>query len=315
MNYLDTSTCTKTKNPVSGKWLLSSLLIVVAATGLSACSNKDKKPGQSLVKVNGEEITMLQLNGELKFANVPAEQQEAASKQLLESLIDRQLIIAEATRSKIDRSPDVVAAIERAKAQIIAQAYLQDKTAKITKPSPAEIDEYFTANPALFSQRKQFDMRSLLIADKDLSDELKSSIESAKSLESVEAWLVKHGVQFARGKATRNSSDLPPEMVDKLRAIPKGQLFIVNEAGKSMIVAIVGTKDSPVTAQEVAPQIEQYLSNKKNKDIVDAELAHLRSLAKIEYLNAKPAAAATGDKPAVQDTPESKPADQAVGSP
>ena len=300
----------KVKNSVPCKGLLCGVLMVVAAVGLTACGSKEKKAGQSLVRVDGEEITVFLLNEELQRANVPAGQQEAASKQLLESLIDRQLIIAEAVRTKIDRTPNVMGAIERAKAQIIAQAYLQSVTAKIAKPSKAEIDDYFHKNPELFSQRKQFDMKSLLIASKDLSDELKLLMDSAKSLEEVAAWLSSHSVQYAQGKGSRSTPDLPPEMATKLQSMPQGQLFIVNEGDKTMLVALVSIKGSPVTAMEAAPQIEQYLINKKTKDVADTEIAHLRSLAKIEYLNASAPVAITVDKPAAQPlvSPEPKPA-------
>jgi EpsD family peptidyl-prolyl cis-trans isomerase len=77
---------------------------------------KEKKPGQALASVNGDEITVLQLNEELQRAGVQAGQQEVASKRLLEGLIDRQLLVAEATKEKLDRDPKVVQAIERARA-------------------------------------------------------------------------------------------------------------------------------------------------------------------------------------------------------
>ena len=141
MNYFDALPFVKAKNPASCRWLAYGIFVLVATVGLTACGSKEKKAGQSLVRVDGEEITVFLLNEELQRANVPSGQQEAASKQILESLIDRQLIIAEAVRTKIDRTPNVMGAIERAKAQIIAQAYLQGVTAKIAKPSKAEIDE------------------------------------------------------------------------------------------------------------------------------------------------------------------------------
>jgi peptidyl-prolyl cis-trans isomerase C len=315
--YINELSFVKMRNPVSCKWLLCGVLMLVAAVGLTACGNKEKKAGQSLVRVDGQEITVLQLNEELQRANVPAGQQEAASKQLLESLIGRQLIIAEAMRNKIDRTPDVIGAIERAKAQIIAQAYLQGITAKIAKPSKAEIDDYFQKHPELFAQRKQFDMKSLLIASTDLSDELKSTMDSAKSLDEIAAWLVKHDVKYAQGQGSRSSTDLPPEMALKLQSMPKGHLFIVNEGGKSMLVSLVNIKDSPITAKDAAPQIEQYLINKKTKDVADTEITHLRSLAKIEYLNASAPVAATagGSTSQVSSIPETKPASAAAGTP
>lgn len=289
----------KANKAVSFKPVLCGMLVLVAAVSLSACGSKEKKAGQALVRVNGEEITVLQVNDELRRAGVKADQQEAATKQLLESLIDRQLITEEAIRNKIDRTPEVMQAIEHAKAQIIAQAYLQSITSKSSKPSMVEIDDYFQKHPEYFAQRKQFVMQQLVVSTKDFSSELSSAIDSAKSLDEVAAWLDRNNVRYARGQLSRNTTDMPPEMGSKLLAMPNGQLFIVREGANSLINALVGVKDSPVTAKDAAPQIEQYLVNKTNKELLDAEITHLRSAAKIEYLNA-PAPDAAQGKPASQ---------------
>jgi peptidyl-prolyl cis-trans isomerase C len=282
---------------------LCGVLMLVAAAGLSACGSKDKKAGQSLVRVDSEEITMLQINDELKRAGVQAGQQEAASKPLLESLIDRQLILAEAMRNKIDRTPEVMQAIERAKAQIIAQAYLQNVVSKTAKPSKAEIDDYFQKHPEFFTKRKEFDLKQLVFANKNFSDELRLFIDSAKSLDEVAAWMDRHGVLYARGQTTRSTADLPQPAVAKLLELPEGELFLVNEGSNRVLNIITSIKDSPVTAMNAAPQIEQFLINKMSKEAAEVEIAHLRSLAKIEYLNASapvaaPAQAAAADNKA-----------------
>lgn len=267
--------------------------MLMAVVGLSACGNKEKKAGQALVRVNGEEITVLQLNDELTRAGVKAEQQEAATKQLLESLIDRQLILTEAKRNKIDRTPDVMQAIERAKTQIIVQAYLQSIVSKTAKPSNVDINDYFQKHPEYFTQRKQFDMKQLVIATSDFSDKLKQVIDSAKSLDEIATWLDGNGVKYARGQLSRSTADMPIEMGSKLQAVPRGQLFIVREGNKTLINSLIEAKDSPVTLKDASPKIEQYLINKKNRDVADAEITHLRSLAKIEYLGASAPVAAT----------------------
>jgi EpsD family peptidyl-prolyl cis-trans isomerase len=278
-------------NPVALWRVLCGVLVLVTVVGLSACGSKEKKAGQALVRVNGQEITVLQINDELKRARVKADQQEAATKQLLETLIDRQLFVEEAMRNKIDRTPGVIQAIERAKMQIIAQAYLESIVTKIAKPSKAEIDEYFQKHPEYFTQRKQFDLQQLVIATKDLTNELKLAIDTAKTLDEVAAWMDGHNVRYARGQLSRSSTDLPELMVAKLNEMKKGQLFIVNEGENSMLNFINNVKDSPVTAKDAAPQIEQYLINKKSKEAADAEIKNLRSSAKIEYLNAQTSSA------------------------
>jgi peptidyl-prolyl cis-trans isomerase C len=276
----------KVNNPLSFWRVWCGVLLLVTTVGLSACGSKDKMAGQALVRVNGEEITVLQINDELRRAGVKADQQEAATKQLLESLIDRQLLTEEGMRNKIDRTPDVMQAIEHAKAQIIAQAYLKSLVTKIAKPSMAEIDDYFQKHPEYFTQRKQYDMQQLVIATKDFSSELKLAIDSAKSLDEVAAWLDRHNVRYARGQLSRSTIDLPELMVGKLKEMQKGQLFIVKEGENSLLNSITDVKDSPVTAKNAAPQIEQYLINKRTKEMADAEIVHLRSMAKIQYLNA-----------------------------
>jgi len=284
-------------NAPARRWLSVALLAALAT--LAGCGHKEGKPGQALASVDGEEITVLQLNEELQRANVPAAQQAAASKQLLASLVDRQLLLNEAVKEKVDRDPKVLAAVERAKALIVAQAYMQKHITVPAKPSRAEVEEYFQKNPLFFSNRKQLDMRELVLATKDVDDKVKAAIDNAKSLEEAAAWMGQHDVAFTRTQLSRASSDLPAELVSRLLALPKGQLFIIKEGDRSLLITIAEVRDAPVTLEQAGPQIEQFLFNKKNKEAADNELARLRGLAKISYLNgaaapdSKPAAAAS----------------------
>lgn len=271
--------------------ILTAGVILLTVAGLAACGgDKQKKVGQALASVNGEEITALQLNEELQRAGVPAAQQEAASKQLLEALIDRQVVENVALKEKIDRDPKVMQAVERAKALIISQAYMQKKLSGIARPSKAEVEDYFNKHPELFSNRKQFDMRQLLIASKDMNDALKQVIDKSKSLDEVAAWMESNKIGFARGQVSRTTTDLAPELVGKLQSMPKGQLFIINEGDRAMLMTIIDIKDVPVKLAAAAPQIEQYLVNTRAKDAAKQEMERLRAAAKIEYLN-QPAAA------------------------
>ena len=292
MNHFDNFRLTMHQPAVNTR-LLCAALVLLAAAGLSACGGKEKKAGQALASVNGEEITVLQLNEELQRANVPTVQQDAASKQLLESLIDRQLLQNEAIKDKIDRDPKVVQAVERAKALIIAQAYMQKRIGTIGKPSAAEVEDYFNKNPQYFSQRKQFDMRELIIASSDMNDDLKKAMDAAKTLEEVAVWLDANKVKYGRTQLSRTSADLAPELSSKLIGMPKGQLFIIREGDRTLLISLLDIKDNPVALTQAVPQIEQFLFNKKNKDAAEAELKRLRASAKIEYLHKadKPASA------------------------
>lgn len=268
----------------SRSWLAVSALGVFAL--VSACDSepKEKKAGQALVSVNNKEITVLQLNDELKRANVRADQYESASKQLLESLIARQVIVDEAIRNKLDRSPEVLQARERANAQIIAQSYLQSLLGKIQKPSKTEIDDYYLQHPELLQQRKQFDLMVIRLATNDLTEEVKQVIDAAKSLDDVASWFDKQKISYNRGLSTRSTSDFPKEMSKALQEKERGTIFIINEQGNTLLISVIAIVDAPISIAMAAPQIERFLLNKKHKEAIETEIARLRSVAKIEYV-------------------------------
>jgi len=285
VNYFDVAG--PGKNPVSRTLssLLFGMLAMLLAGVLGGCGNDAKKPGQALVKVNGEEITAFQLNSELQRAGVLTAQQDAARAQLLESLIDRQLLQDAAAREKLDRSPEVVQAVERAKALIIAQAYIQKRLQLVARPSKDEIEAYFGKNSDMFLHRQQFDLRQLVFVQANSTDIAERAIKNADTIEEAAVWLKANHVQFGRNEVSRTSTDMSSELVSKLKAMPVGRLFVVNQNGRTALVTITAVKDVPVDLQVAASDIEQLLANVKYRDATAAELSRLRADAKIEYLN------------------------------
>lgn len=261
--------------------------LIMAGAGLAGCGGKagDAKPGQALASVNGAEITVLQLNEELLHAGVGPSQQEAAGKQLLQVLIDRQLLQGEATREKLDRDPKVMQAVERAKANIVVQEYLRRRLGNPVRPSAAEVQAYFAANPQFFAHRKQFSLNELVIASADLTPALKAAADAAGSIDDVAAWMEAHKVRFARTQVARSTADLSADMAATMLAMQKNKLFFVKEAERSLLIAIADIREAPVPLEVAAQQIEQFLASRRNKEAVAAELTRLRASARIDYLN------------------------------
>lgn len=275
------------------------LIALMISIGLSGCGDKstDSKASQSLVRVNNQEITVHQLNEELARANIQPSQKDEASKQILNALIDRQLLEQAAFKAKADRDPNVMQAIERAKSQIVAQAYLQSKIANIGKPEKSEVEDFYKKNPALFAERKLVEMEQLLIDSRYINDEFKAALGNFKTLQEVAAWLDAKGIQYDRGEVARSVADLPPQISERLKDARKGQLFVIGMGPRTMLVLMNSVKDSSVSLADATPQIEQLILNKKRKDIGEAEVARLRAEAKIEYIDKKIADDAQSVKP------------------
>jgi len=288
-------------------------LSAVLFLSLGGCGKSDSaKATQTLAKVNGAEITVHQLNEELARANVQQGQQDQAKKQIMESLIDRQLLESAATKAKLDRDPNVMQAIARAKSQILAQAYVQGLMANVEKPTKAEIEVFYGEHPEAFSARKLVEMKQLLVDTRQVGDQLKDALKNAKSLDEVANWLDAKGIQYDRGEISRNLADLPKPLVERVQEAKAGQLFVIGMGNRTMIITVDSLKNSPVSLADATPQIEQILLNQKKKFAAETALAKLRSDAKIEYTNAEDVPVAQA--PAETAKPEHVDADVAHGA-
>jgi peptidyl-prolyl cis-trans isomerase C len=309
LNNYKPSTTNTVSNPTLRRALPAALVLLALTLVGCGDKNKEAKPGQALARVDGSEITVLQLNEELQRAGVPAPQQKDASKQLLQALVDRQLLDNAAEKEKLDRDPKVMQAVDRARALILAQAYMAKKLGNPAQPSNTEVENYFNQHPEFFSNRKAFAMNEVVIQAAALTPDLRAAVDTAKSLEELTVWLDAHKVKYGRTQVTRSTSDLPPEISKKLLAMQKGQIFIVNQGDRALLVAVTDVKDAPVTLEVAGPQIAQALMTERNKEAAANEIKRLRSSAKIEVLNkdlamdpnataANPAAAVQGAAPA-----------------
>lgn len=284
--YTETSIFTTTQLCRMGKFALTLLMLgLIVSCGKK---NGDEKASQSIVRVNGDEITIHQLNNELQRANVQPSQQDAAGKQITQKLVDRQILVQEALKNKLDRNPRVMDITENAKLQILAQAYLEDKVSSIAKPTEAEIADYHAKHTDIFANRKVYVMDEVVFAvGADKVAELQSLSNSAKTMDDVNKWLDANQIKSARTQTAHAAETLPPELLSKLSKMVVGNLIFVNANGRTVVGRMVEIKELPISEADAKPLIERILTGQKRKQAAEDEMKRLRSAAKIEYLNKK----------------------------
>jgi peptidyl-prolyl cis-trans isomerase C len=272
--------------------LALALALALAALALCGCGNPasaDAKRALPLATVNGVDISVL-VPPDVKLA--PGDRLAPVDQPQLEALIDSQLLQEEAVRNKLDRNPLVLQAIERARADILAQAQLQTRFAPIAAPTRAEIGAYFRAHPELFAGRKLFYIKQLVLDSKDFTPQLQQQVRRAASIEQVARWLDARRVRYERVPLVRNSAELAPELLAQLKTMRKHQLFVVKAGPQTMLDALHDVTPNPVTARAAAPEIALFLRNMQRKQIGELEIKRLRKLAKIEYVNQPQSSAA-----------------------
>ncbi len=301
----------RTLSPQSGRSAMRGVLtvtVIVSAVALAACGAKKDKATQVAAKVNKEEISVHQINFVLSQAQgIKPEQRDAASKVVLERLIDQELAYQKAQEQKLDRDPNVLQAVEAAKRQIVVQNYMTKVASAAKQPTDVEIKQYYDSKPALFSERRIYSIQELAAEVKpDQAAALKAKLLGAKNLQEIVATLQADGVHYNANQAVRTAEQLPLTQLDAIHQMKDGQISVEEIPSGLHVVILAASESKPVALDQAKPFIEQFLLNERRRQLIDGEGKSLRNAAKIEYVGnfaKNPGAAASGVEAAVPALP------------
>ena len=289
----------------------STLLVTAAVIALSACGGdggggEEKKATQVAAKVNSDELTVHQINAALPRMNNPTEAQvKAATKQVLERLIDQQLLIQKAVEGKLDRDPNVLTALENSRREILARAYVERVMSGASAPDDAAVKAFFEQHPELFSQRRVYRLQEVAIeARGDALEELKKALPPMKTLQEVADYVKAKGLRARSNTSVRAAEQLPMEFAARVAKLPDGEVVAVPGPRGVAVIQILQSQMQPLTEEQAKPFITQFLQNKARMELAQNELKGLRAAAKVEYMGdfgkapegAEPAAEGAGSQ-------------------
>ncbi|MDO9312981.1 MAG: EpsD family peptidyl-prolyl cis-trans isomerase [Burkholderiaceae bacterium] len=286
-----------------GPTVLIALLVSIAA--LVGCSDKqlDTTATQAAAKVNREEITVQQINFVLQQQRgLKLEQAEAASKQILERLIDQELALQKAQELRLDREPRVIQLIEAARREIVARAYAEKSAEAAAKPSADEIKKYYDAHPALFSARRIYTLQEVVIEAKaEQVSALREQLGASKNINEFVEYLKSNNYRFAGNQAVRTAEQVPLNMLDAISRLSDGQAMLVPTGVGAQVIVLAGSRSDPVDEARATPMIEQFLLNDAKRKLVESDMKALRVAAKIEYVGTFAKAAASSPAVSLPD--------------
>lgn len=309
----------------------SAALLLVAALAVAGCGAGDEpKASQVAAKVNSDEITVHQINQAMqRLGNVSEAQAQQAQKQVLDRLIDQQLLVQQAIDKKLDRDPRVVATIEAARRQILAQAYVEQVTGGAQKAPEDIVKDFYAEHPELFKERRVYRFAQMAIsapADKQPQirgklEELDKQPDKARILPQLADWLRGQNLQFRVTQATQGAEQLPLEALPQYHKMNIGDLMFMPGQQGVVVAQLTAVQNQPLTEEQAKPYIEQYLQNRERLKLSDEEMKRLRAAAEIEYvgefakLQDQPAAAApSGEGEQAATPPAEAPAEADAGS-
>ena len=298
----------------------TALALAATAVLLAGCGGgtKEKGASQTAARVNKEELTVHQINFVLQQQrNIKPEQAEAASKQILERLIDQELAVQKGEELKVDRDPRVVQQLEAAKREIIARAYAEKVGEAAPKPTPEELQKYYDEKPALFKDRRVYSIQEIVVEAKpDQVQAVRNKLQAAKSVNDFMEGLKADNIRYAGNQAVRAAEQLPLNMLEAFAKLQDGQAMVLPNPAGLQVVFLAGSRSQPVTLEQAKPAIEQFLLNDRKRKLIADDLKAMRTAAKIEYIGkfAEGAPGAAGAASAAADTASPAPAAPAASA-
>jgi len=279
----------------------ATMLTVLAATLSVGCSQKKEAASSDagsevVAKVNGEDLTASQLTIALqKQRGMRPDAGDAASRQVLDQLIDEQIVAQKAVAAKLDKDPKVVQQIEAARRDILARRFIEQAAETAGKPSDDAVQKFYDSRPALFGQRKIYSLqRTDIQAPEERRAEVVAHVQSLKTPAELADWLKSQKLASTTRQEQEAAEQLPSSVQEKLATMKDGESMVVGSQGAIIALTLISSASSPKTLAEVRPTIEQVLSSQGRRELIMNLQKTIRDGAKVEYQGRFAALPSTG---------------------
>ena len=262
-----------------------SLTLVCVAVLLAACGNKTDDTSATVATVNGEKITQDQLDFATRTiaASRPgASAPEAAT--VLQGLVEQRLAVQKAEKDKLDRNPGVLQSLEAARKDALARYYVEQFAAKVPKPTPDEVKQYYDGHPANFGQRNIYVIQKVdARVTPDQAGPLAASVQATAGAAAVADLLKAKASATNVTESTQAAESLGP-LLPKISTMSAGQTIAIPQPQGLTALTLVTIQPQPMTLAQAQVPIEQILWNQKKREALQAETKELRAKARIDYL-------------------------------
>lgn len=175
--------------------ILKSFAVVLACAALiSGCNAKkggegtgaSKSTGDILAEVNGTNITTGDFAKEMENLPPylkPMTETPEGKKEMLETMIVRELVLQQAKKDGIDKSPVVAEKLEELKKRLVVEAFLKKKVEEQANISDADLQKFYDENKDKFKSDAQIKASHILVKDEKTAQEILAKLKEGKAFE------------------------------------------------------------------------------------------------------------------------------------
>jgi parvulin-like peptidyl-prolyl isomerase len=242
--------------------------------------------------VNGQEITQLDIDMTMGPSGMKFDTLDPTmKKRVLDMVVERKLLAAEAEKSDVLDSADYKEQLEELKKGLVLDVWMKQKMKKIEDGiSEAKIDAFYKKNSKKYVIPKKLKARHILVKDEDNATAIIKELDAAKDKN---AAFIKLAKEKSTGPSGPNGGDLGwfelgrmvPEFSAAADKLKKGEY--TKEPVKTQfgyhIIMLDDRKDAGTKKlEEVKDSIKEELANEEFGKLIKTETDKLKKSAKIE---------------------------------
>jgi EpsD family peptidyl-prolyl cis-trans isomerase len=259
------------------------------ALALAACNSKQPAVSQVAIKVNGDEISVHQVElvnrSRAAAAPVADAAASAAARSTLAGLVEQELAAQAARQQGLDRDPQVIQRLEAARRSVLAQAFQERVGAGAVDPSSDEIDHYFDEHPELFSQRRLYQLQETIVGvAAERFDALKAALDASGSPARLQEILARERLRTSVRHLSISAEDLPLGVLAKVARLKDGESLTLPRDGGARVLTLLGSQPAPIGRDAARRLIAQYIVNERKRELIGQSIKTLRYEAKVEYV-------------------------------
>lgn len=191
--------------------------------------------------------------------------------QILNNMINTQVMLTGATKSDIEKNPDVIKALKLAREQILSQAYLSKQLE--TEMTEEALQDLYKNEMRNFERQEEISARHILVGSKKEADDvivqLKAGVDFAMLANQKSMDKDNKGGQL--GYFTKNM--MIPEFGNAVFAMKKGELSAPIKTPFGWHVVLVEDRRlaAPPAFEDVKDQLKQLYAERNIKRVIDQE--------------------------------------------
>ena len=255
---------------------------------LAGCNSNEQHASQVIAIVDGKDVTVHQLNSLLQHQAQHLEQLPTLTA-LTDQLVDRQLLVNAALSEKLNRLPEIVQAVEDAKAQIYAEAYVDNLMKDTTLEQHNKVMTHLKeSRPDIFSQHQTYQLQVLEIQQSVPLSTIDFILFKATRFDDVAHVLAEANVKTATKVIETVAENMPQGFYQKYVKTPQSGDFIIRKSNDSMqVIGIQSISPSPLSSDETEHLLKQMTQTELKRQISESAIKQLRALAEIRLMNNK----------------------------